>query len=795
MLWVFCYQRLELKAGFKLNLKRDAPVLIAGGVIAFVCLLQILPRFYPRFDLFQRLEWISYDWRVRIAANSLPPCASNLAGVFIDDTALKAFNDGSYGYRFNWPWPRSLHGRLVRELNTQGARAVAFDILFDQAHPPDERTTVNVPGQGVLSSDEFFAREIGRAGNVVLAAEDDGLFPADLFLTNSWNVGIIPARLDADGILRRVKAFAEHRVWHPEIRRRVRALELNLEKAAIETDRLVIPRKNNEPPFEIPLDGEGRLKLDEIDGDHSMPPQPPYTTQRIWHMGIVLAARELKLDLEKALVEPGKIILRGEGGIQRIIPVDDEGSFYIDWTLRWLDPRFRAGNIIPLILQDSAREEGTTIQASKFRGKLVVVGSIGTGNNISDRGATPLEKDTMLVSKHWNVANSVIMNRFIRKSSNATELLLIVLMGAAAAWLTWKLRVLRASFWVVMGLASYTGLAVFLFVQFRYWLPIAMPAVVASMSTHVSLVTYRVRVEQKERNRIKSIFSKVVSPNIVNELLRAENVSALVGARRRVTVYFADIRGFTRVTDEFQVQAEEYVRNHKLPQAVADAYLDEQARDVLAAVNLYLSTIADTIKRHHGTFDKYIGDCVMAFWGAPTPNDRHAVDCVRAAIDAQRAIYELNLRRAAENKRRERENQIRQASGQAQLPMLTLLALGSGINTGFVAVGLMGSDEHGMNYTVFGRDVNLASRLEGVSGRGRIIISDATYRELQRLEPDLAATCVQLPPEPLKGFRDAVQIYEVQWREMDTEAQAFDTGILTGARKTPPTDLILPHQG
>ena len=188
MLWVSCYQRQELNARFTLKLKRNVPILIAGGVIALVCLLQILPRFYPQFDLFQRLEWMSYDWRVRIAAKSLPPCATNLAGVFIDDTALKAINDGSLGYRFNWPWPRSFHGRLVRELSAQGARAVAFDIIFDQVQPPDARTMVNVPG-GTVSSDEFFARAVHQAGNVILSAESGGLFPAELFLTNALAVG------------------------------------------------------------------------------------------------------------------------------------------------------------------------------------------------------------------------------------------------------------------------------------------------------------------------------------------------------------------------------------------------------------------------------------------------------------------------------------------------------------------------------------------------------------------------------------------------------------------------------
>jgi adenylate cyclase len=358
--------------------------------------------------------------------------------------------------------------------------------------------------------------------------------------------------------------------------------------------------------------------------------------------------------------------------------------------------------------------------------------------------------------------------------------------------LTWRFRALLASFLVVAVLVEYLALGAFLYDKYRYWLPLVLPGISALVMTHVCLVTYRVMVEQKERHRVKSIFSKVVAPDVVNELLKAEKV-ALGGARRKVTVFFADVRGFTRVTDEIQARADEHVRTHHLPPAQAEAYLDEQAREILATVNLYLGVIADTVKKHNGTLDKYIGDCVMAFWGAPAPSDTQATDCVRAAIDAQRAIYRLNLQRAAENKRREKDNETRLSGGQPPVPLLTLLALGSGINTGTVTVGLMGSDAHIVNYTVFGREVNLASRLEGVSGRGRIIVSESTFQELRRGAPELAAVCLALPPQPVKGFREPVSIYEVGWREAEAGDHTYDTGILTGREQTLPTDFVSPE--
>ncbi|MGA2870138.1 MAG: adenylate/guanylate cyclase domain-containing protein, partial [Verrucomicrobiota bacterium] len=253
------------------------------------------------------------------------------------------------------------------------------------------------------------------------------------------------------------------------------------------------------------------------------------------------------------------------------------------------------------------------------------------------------------------------------------------------------------------------------------------------------------------------------SPNIVNELLDAKKLS-LGGAHREVTIFFADVRGFTAFTDQAQEEVAKYIHDHEMDPVVAEKQLEESARETLETVNLYLATVAEAVKKHDGTLDKYIGDCVMAFWNAPSANEKHALACVQAAVDAQRAILELNRQRLAQNPAREMENQAREADGLPPKPLHVALQLGTGINTGPVTVGLMGSDQHGFNYTVFGREVNLASRLEGVSGSGRIIISDVTYYHLLRHAPEIAATCKELFPEKVKGFRDAVRIYEVPWQ-------------------------------
>jgi class 3 adenylate cyclase/CHASE2 domain-containing sensor protein len=773
----------------KLKATRHIPVLIAGGIIVLVGLVQ-----WGRLDSFEGLERTTYDMRARQALKYAPTVATNLGFVFIDDASI-AFvrTNRSLGYRYGLYWPRSVYGRLVEELAAQGARAVALDVIFDTPRP--DHPPVRMADGSLPESDDFFAFQMRRANNVILAVPE-GLTLPPLFLTNALALGDISTHKDHfDGKLRRAQAFRLYRKWHFAFRQLAADPEfgVDLHEARVESGQVVLPRHDAED-IKVPLDREGNFDLTTFGGDN-LPPgvarkAKPFTEERLWHMGIVLAALGLGLDLAKAEVDftHGRITLRGPGGVERVIPADADGYFYIDWCVPPNHRQLTQEAIQDLLLQDCLRLRGQTNELpNRWQGKLAVVGSSATGSDLTDRGATPLSPDTFLVSEYWNVANSVLTGRFIHRAPLVVELVLIALLGIVAALLTWKLRVLVASALVALLVVVYVVFGFVLYVQTRYWVPLVLPVGGALLITHVSLVTWRVVFEQAERRRVKSIFAKIVSPKIVNELLAAETLS-LGGARREVTVFFADVRGFTELTDTSQGCVAEFVKKNNLAGQAAEACYDEQARETLDTVNLYLGWVADTVIKQDGTLDKFIGDCVMAFWGAPTPNPRHALACVRAAIETQRAIYQLNRQRLQENKQRELENLARIAAGLRPKPRLAILLLGSGINTGMATVGLMGSAVEMQNYTVFGREVNLASRLENASGRGRIFIGQTTYEHLLRDDPALAATCVELPPRDLKGFRAAVKAYEVPWRPLGappleeefSTATPGDTASVTG---------------
>jgi class 3 adenylate cyclase len=744
---------------------KHAPVFVAVAVIALICGLRLL-----HLDFFERLEWMTYDLRAKTALPFPAPAATNLAFVEIEDSSIDAVLNGQVGLHFGLLWPREVYGRLVDELSIEGAQAVGFDVLFGELRP-DQVVSIQMTDGSLVGSDDYFGYELRRAGNVFLGVTPQ-VYPPALFATNALALGDISTEKDADGVLRRVKAFRVYRRWHPYLQFYAQPDEysLDLDHAQVLPDKIIMKQTGTTNTVVLPIDAQTNFASVDLLGN-PLPAGVPsrlraFTDQIAWHMGVVLAARELGLDLDKAEIDlaNGKITLRGTNGIERIIPVDSNGYFYVDWRLTDSDPHLLKVPIEALLKQYAERLAGQTNGLSDVcRDKLVIVGSAVTGNNLTDRGATPLEKDTILVGKHWNVANSIITNRFIRRTSEAEEIALILFLGLLTAFFTLQIRpTILGSATVFLLLLIYTAVAFYAYLEYRWWLPLVFPVVGAVLVQHGCLVTWRAVFEEGEKRRVKSVFSKVVAPDVMNELLKAEKLS-LGGARREVTVFFADIRGFTALTDEVQEAAEKFVREQKLDAAAAAAYFDESAGEMLKTVNTYLTLVADTVLAHGGTLDKYIGDCVMAFWGAPTANPNHAVACVCAAIEAQRGIYELNRQRRAANEKRLAEPN-EPAVRQGPMTSLPVLTLGCGVNTGVVDVGVMGSLDRQFNYTTFGREVNLASRLEGVSGSARIIIGETTFRHLLRDDATLAATCVELPPVQIKGFQDAVKIYEVPWQ-------------------------------
>jgi adenylate cyclase len=219
--------------------------------------------------------------------------------------------------------------------------------------------------------------------------------------------------------------------------------------------------------------------------------------------------------------------------------------------------------------------------------------------------------------------------------------------------------------------------------------------------------------EQREKKYIRQTFSKFVSKSVVDELLKDPDKLKLGGEKKILTVLFSDIRGFTTISERLTPEA------------------------LVEHLNEYLQAMTDIVFKYLGTLDKYVGDEIMAFWGAPIPQDDHAVLAARAAVEMMHVLDGLNKKWATEGKPE--------------------LHIGIGLNTGDMVVGNMGSSSR-MDYTLMGDNVNLGARLEGTNKiyNTGIIISEATYEYVK--EHIIAR---ELDLIRVKGKELPVKIYEL----------------------------------
>lgn len=318
-------------------------------------------------------------------------------------------------------------------------------------------------------------------------------------------------------------------------------------------------------------------------------------------------------------------------------------------------------------------------QRQALRGSIVVVGSTALG--YYDHYPTPFTESAPGAEFHLNALDNLLNNDALTAPSRALTILLIL----AAILATYLLQ----RFPPAVGAALSAGMTIS-WVLYAFWsfrrgriADFVAPAS-AFVSSYLVLTVHRVLTEGAEKKMIKGMFGQFVSPEIVEQLARDPSKVKLGGEKREMTVFFLDIAHFTNISEKMDPEA------------------------LILFLNKYLSALSHVILERRGTIDKYIGDCVMAFWNAPIENRNHRSDAVLAALECQRTITQLNKTLDP---------------GVPEVPSVRI-----GINSGVVTVGLTGSEKK-LQYTVIGDEVNLASRLEGANkffGSG-VIISESAY--------------------------------------------------------------------
>jgi adenylate cyclase len=324
------------------------------------------------------------------------------------------------------------------------------------------------------------------------------------------------------------------------------------------------------------------------------------------------------------------------------------------------------------------------------------------------------------IQVHAAVADDILSNRFLASSGHGVRVASVV----AAGLLVGLVATLLPAWWATGGalvfIAAFGWISTRLFAS-GYWLNLSQP-VLASSAALFGGVAYQYFVEGREKRRMKRLFGQYVSKDVYEELVANPGLARLGGHRRDMTVLFSDIRGFTTLSETGKPE------------------------DIVQTLNEYFTRMVDLVFLHKGTLDKFVGDMVMALFGAPLSDPQHADHAVETALDMVAELGKLN--------------QKWKADGRPELD------IGIGINTGPMIAGNIGSDAI-MSYTVIGDAVNLGSRLESLNKQygTRIIISDDTRQQLtgHYLFRPLGDVVV-------KGKTKAVAIFEVVGRADEAAA-------------------------
>jgi adenylate cyclase len=353
-----------------------------------------------------------------------------------------------------------------------------------------------------------------------------------------------------------------------------------------------------------------------------------------------------------------------------------------------------------------------TVPPQAFRDRVVLVGA--TTPVLHDEFPTPFSGHTRMpgVEIQANLLDTLLQGRSVHRTAPALAVILAAAGAVIATGIAAAMRPIMALLAVLAAVALYAVGAYGAFVGANVWLDLVPGPAGAALGYGATVITTLIR-EQREKRRLSRFFS----PDVVRAILTTRGEEALAGRRRRITVLFSDLRGFTSLSERLEPE------------------------EVVGLLRDYLTAATAIVFRHGGSVDKYIGDAIMALYSAPFDQPDHAVRAVRTALELQQCVQALSAQWAARG-------------GGA-------LRSGVGIHTGDAVVGAMGSQQR-LEFTAIGDTVNVTSRLEGLTKDfgAPIIISQTTYQEVGGLFQARPLGSVRV-----KGRELPVEIYAIEGHE------------------------------
>ena len=649
------------------------------GLIGFAILVSFLPIFNP-LQIFTSLQNYSFDSFQRILPREVYS-EDPVVIIDIDDRSLASVGQ--------WPWSRDQLANLTNQ--AYAAAALGFDIMFaesDRTNPQNLITSYSLNEtlakelSALPSNDELFAEAINNHGTVVLGQA----------LNNKDNKKPFEAKFGLVTQGDEPKQFITNYLGAQNNIQLLNKSAAGIGSMSIGNNEAIVRQL---PTFE-------RV-------ENQLVPSLALEMTRV-----AVGASTFQIKSSNASSEEA---FGAQTGINHIklgpltIPTTPEGNVWVYYTPTKNIPAVSAADVI-----------SGAIPPEFFEGKVALVGTSAAG--LLDLRSTPTEKNIPGVTIIAQFIQQIFANEFLQRPDwlfgaeflAGLSLAVLITLSIQALGPIGGLSVL------VVGSGGIVT-ASYYFFKSKLFLVDPISPLIISLSVYIAVTFFNFLFTELERSRVRGAFSQYLSPEMVNRLAESSESLVLGGERKEMTFLFSDIRGFTKISEQYKDD----------PEALTQL------------INQLLTVLSNAILDHGGTIDKYMGDCIMAFWNAPTDQQDHRQLAIQAAHSMNEALDQFN--------------------NEAKVELDFKLEIGIGINSGNCIVGNMGSDKR-FDYTVLGDAVNLASRLESQSSNYglHMILGENTYIN------DSPFTIIEIDKIAVKGKSNAETIYtclkpENKWTE------------------------------
>jgi len=606
-----------------------------------------------------KLDWLENRSSDLRTVATLDPAKADHDIVIIDiDNA--SFREITAALDQRWPWTRSLWTELVKYLVPGRPKLILFDILFSGPEP---------------AADTGFASAMRTAGNVILPFA----FTHSEVETELQTSPPDQALVSVDG---------------------------SVPGAELKKQEWILNLPN--PLFASAMAGSGsNLGNADPDGITRRLPLVLRYDGRNWATHWLATAMKLKgaasAGFRKGEFRAGPIRL----------PVDANGNYIVRWrgTTLTAYKRIPLAQMVCSMQPEQCDPSVARHPSSEFKDKIVFIGASAGGSY--EVRPTPASETAPGVFVLATALDNLLHNDAISRTPEWVAMILILLLALLPAWSVAASRSITVPLGVTLGALALYGGGCFLFYAHAIWLPMSAPMLAAAVSFSGN-TAYRYLTVDRELSRTRGTLERYVSPQLVRYVMDNLDSFRFDGEKRKLTVFFSDVRSFTTLTEQ------------------------SEPRRLLKQLNEYLAAMTDIIFQYDGIVDKFIGDGIMAHWGAFTPDRPNAVLAARAALNMMAKLGELNRHW--------------EATG------FPTLDIGIGLNTAEVIFGNVGAAKK-LDFTAIGDGVNLAARLESENKvfKTHIIISESTLLELGD-----AAQVHPLGSVVVKGKTVGVQIYELK---------------------------------